>query len=247
MKRAACACAAAAALGASLAFAQAGPPLLTDDPGTPGDGHWEVNFAWTSERTPGAHVDERPLVDVNYSIGERVQLKLEMPWLATGGNTRGGDGFGEALAGVKWRFYDAGERGWQLSTYPQVGFLMPGLHHSRLDDRGTSWLLPLEIRRDFGAVEAGAEVGRTFRSGAAGGGWIAGVAVGHAFGEAFELLAELHDESIDGVGHELAANIGARRMLSAHFVLLASVGRDLENGIERRNTLLAYLGLQLLR
>jgi hypothetical protein len=27
------------------AFAQGGPPMVTDDPGTPGDGHWEINIA----------------------------------------------------------------------------------------------------------------------------------------------------------------------------------------------------------
>jgi len=27
-------------------FAQGGPPMLTDDPGTPGSGAWEINFAY---------------------------------------------------------------------------------------------------------------------------------------------------------------------------------------------------------
>ena len=26
-------------------FAQGGPPLVTDDPGTPGNGNWEINAA----------------------------------------------------------------------------------------------------------------------------------------------------------------------------------------------------------
>jgi hypothetical protein len=29
--------------------------MITDDPGTPGDGHWEINLAWTDQRTPGLH------------------------------------------------------------------------------------------------------------------------------------------------------------------------------------------------
>ena len=32
-------------------LAQGGPPLITDDPGTPGDGHWEINIAEQSETT----------------------------------------------------------------------------------------------------------------------------------------------------------------------------------------------------
>ena len=34
------------------ALAQGGPPFLTDDPGTPGDGRWEINLAFTSEIRP---------------------------------------------------------------------------------------------------------------------------------------------------------------------------------------------------
>ena len=30
--------------------AQGGPPLLTDDPDTPGNRHWEINTAYTVER-----------------------------------------------------------------------------------------------------------------------------------------------------------------------------------------------------
>src|SRR3954464_8962280 len=60
------------------AQAQGGPPLLTADPGTPGNRHWEVNLAVTVEHTPGASLYEAPLVDANYGLGERIQLKLEM-------------------------------------------------------------------------------------------------------------------------------------------------------------------------
>ena len=34
-------------------LAQGGPPLVTDDPETPGDGHWEVNLAATGDHTSG--------------------------------------------------------------------------------------------------------------------------------------------------------------------------------------------------
>jgi len=32
-------------MASACAHAQGGPPMLTDDPGTPGDGKWEVNIA----------------------------------------------------------------------------------------------------------------------------------------------------------------------------------------------------------
>ena len=38
-------------LFATPAYAQGGPPLITDDPGTPGNGKWEINIPFTFERT----------------------------------------------------------------------------------------------------------------------------------------------------------------------------------------------------
>jgi hypothetical protein len=32
-------------MAARMSFAQGGPPMITDDPGTPGNGKWENNFA----------------------------------------------------------------------------------------------------------------------------------------------------------------------------------------------------------
>src|SRR5438552_4013546 len=39
---------------ANQARGQAGPPLITNDPGTPGDRKWEINLAFTLEQTRGA-------------------------------------------------------------------------------------------------------------------------------------------------------------------------------------------------
>ncbi|MFT3792165.1 MAG: hypothetical protein QM741_14065 [Rudaea sp.] len=36
---------------AKLAAAQGGPPLVTDDPGTPGNGKWEINLASIGSKT----------------------------------------------------------------------------------------------------------------------------------------------------------------------------------------------------
>src|SRR3954462_2305735 len=58
------------------------PPLITDDPGTPGNGHWEINVGVSTERRPGLHASELPLIDLNYGIGETLQLKFEVPYLA---------------------------------------------------------------------------------------------------------------------------------------------------------------------
>ena len=49
-----------------VAFAQAGPPLITNDTGSPGDGHWEINLAATGDRTGGTWNVIAPDDDINY-------------------------------------------------------------------------------------------------------------------------------------------------------------------------------------
>jgi hypothetical protein len=64
---------------ASSARAQGGPPLRTDDPGTPGPGRWEVNTAVTLEHVRGETSLDPPLADVKYLVGNRIQFKSELP------------------------------------------------------------------------------------------------------------------------------------------------------------------------
>jgi hypothetical protein len=72
-------------------FAQAGPPMVTDDPGTPGDGHIEINFAALATRTSNGSTYELPLIDANVGLGDRIQLKLETPYeIGTRDGRRGG-------------------------------------------------------------------------------------------------------------------------------------------------------------
>ncbi len=103
---------------ASAAGAQGGPPFRTDDPETPGNGHWEVNFGWIGDRNPGSGAYQVPDFDFNYGLGDRIQLKYEIPIaieetrpvpatpLATAQPGQVIGGLGESLLGIKWRFYE---------------------------------------------------------------------------------------------------------------------------------------------
>ena len=100
------------------AYAQGGPPFRTDDPETPGNRHWEINFGWIGDRNPEAGAYQVPDFDINYGLGDRIQLKYEIPIAieetrpqparatipAVPGQVIGG--LGESLLGVKWRFYE---------------------------------------------------------------------------------------------------------------------------------------------
>jgi hypothetical protein len=101
------------------ASAQGGPPFRTDDPETPGNKHWEINFGFIGQRNPASGQYQVPDFDINYGLGERIQLKYEIPIAVE--ETRSGStldpaappmpgqviaGLGESLLGIKWRFYE---------------------------------------------------------------------------------------------------------------------------------------------
>ena len=51
------------------ASAQGGPPMITDDPGTPGNGKWENNLAVAFEHRPNERSFDSPAIDLNYGVG----------------------------------------------------------------------------------------------------------------------------------------------------------------------------------
>jgi hypothetical protein len=105
-------------LFATAAHAQGGPPFRTDDPDTPGNRHWEINLGLVADRNPGSGVYQVPDIDMNYGLGDRIQLKYEIPIAlseirpqpadrnipATPGLVIGG--LGGSQPGIKWRFYE---------------------------------------------------------------------------------------------------------------------------------------------
>jgi len=220
--------------------------MITDDPGTPGDGHWEINTAALTNRIGGVGFYQLPLVDINYGVGDRIQLKYQVPWVVTAdhGDLRGGPG--DSLVGLKWRFFDAGPSAWQISTYPQVQFNYTSSSAARgLADSGTSLLLPLEFMRNFGSFDLNFEVGRWLRPAEQPDTWIGGLVAGREITKGVELIAEMHDEiQTNSPRSELIANLGARWDLSERYTLLLSAGRDLRNRLAPTNSLLTYVGLQ---
>jgi len=231
-------------------LAQGGPPFITDDPGTPEKGHWELNVAWTTERHPGETAHELPLFDLNYGLTERIQLKYEVAHLMlkeTGASTE--RAVGNSEVGVKWRFLDDSASGWSASVYPQFEFRTPG---SNAVDRGlaadeTTLVLPLEIQREVDGWGVNAEVGALCPS-KSDSGWIYGIVAAHEVNEHLEVGVELHGEGDSSLSRtQLCANVGVRVKLSPHFVLLASVGRELHNHFEERATLISYFAVQYLR
>src|SRR4030095_7034788 len=90
---------------AVLSFGEGGPPMITDDPGTPGNGKWENNFAIAFEHRPGETAYDVPAIDLIYGLGDQIQLTLQIApvLLKPSGHGLIG-GIGGTEAAVKWRF-----------------------------------------------------------------------------------------------------------------------------------------------
>jgi hypothetical protein len=234
-------------LAPASARAQAGPPLITDDPGTPGDGKWEINVAFTTERSHDRTVFEAPLLDINYGVGERTQLKYEVPLLVLDERGRGPRAdLGDSSLGVKYRFLDQEQAGVDVSVYPQVSINSPTRSVQRgFVDRGTNVFLPVEVARSFGPWEIGAEVGyEVIQHGE--NQWAYGVAAGYAFNNDFELLGEIHGERGNDFRHgeEVVFNLGTRWKVHEGMTLLFAAGRSLRDGAGGEHPdLLVYTGL----
>lgn len=220
--------------------------MITDDPGTPGNGHWEINLAGAFERNSGKSLCEFPAIDINYGAGDHVQLKLEGAYLVSQRNDSGTKrGLGNALAGIKWRFLDEERNGFSMSIYPQVEWNMASSSVRRdLVERGTHLIFPAEIARRVGPLEFAAEAGYVVGINAADE-WTLGVVGAWSVNEKFEVLAELHsDLPADLSSGQLTANFGTRIKFSEKVALLASVGHDLLSPPNEHRSIISYLGFQ---
>jgi len=227
------------------AWAQGGPPLVTDDPDTPGPGYWEINLSTFLDRRLNASTIEAPRVDANYGVGQRIQLKFEVPWLQESDNGLVQTGAGNAVAGVKYRFvgYEGKTIAW--SVYPQLEFnTTHGSVTKGLVEDGRQLLLPTELTLEILHVEINGEVGRRFAE-TGGGGWIYGVSTEGHVAPRLELLAEVHGERPKDGSTDWLVNFGARPKLTRQTILMLAVGRGLSGPADERSRLLFYAGLQL--
>lgn len=235
----------ALALSTSVALAQGGPPLVTDDPETPGDGHWEINLATIASTTTAGRALTAPDADINYGWGDRVQLKVDVPWVLakdTGQAWQSGIGAGDF--GVKWRFIDRDREGWSVSTYPQyIRSLLASSTNRGLASPERQFLLPLEAATELGGFGWDAELGRNFVQGGASQ-WVVGMVGAHACATQVECLIEIH-ETVAPHDNQVLWNLGLRWKLDGSVTLLLAGGREF--GVHTADQLqsLFYIGFQI--
>lgn len=228
--------------------AQAGPPYLSNDPGTPGNGNWEINLAAVPTTTHNGSSLQLPQIDMNFGVGDRIQLTYEVPYvlsMANGAPTQ--SGWGNAYPGVKWRFVDQGENGWQVSTFPQLeSGLSAGAQARGLGAPGPRYLLPLEAAHKVGPLDVDAEVGYYVpvhgpRE------RILGLVVGHTFSSKLELDAELYDDrAVNALPRQTTLDIGGRFPLHRGVIALFMAGRSVGGIGAGQPEFMGYFGVQIL-
>jgi hypothetical protein len=226
--------------------AQGGPPMITDDTETVPKHHFEINTAITMERGSDGTLFETPLVDFNYGLNKRMQLKVEMPWVQL--HNLGGpnlSGSGNMNIGVRWRFRDETDKHKvALSIYPAFEFnTSQSAVRRSIVDKGPSFLLPLEWQTQIGKWGINGDVGYSFQRGQDEA--IYGVVVGREVSKRVELLGEWHGEGPTNRISEQAEvyNFGTRVGITKHTTFLFSAGSSLRRNFDPR--FIMYAGVQV--
>jgi hypothetical protein len=228
--------------------AQGGPPFLTNDPGTPGNGNWEINIGVMPVLRHDVNQYQLPQLDINFGLGDRIQLTAEIPYiLQTSPTLASTTGWSNAFTGVKWRFFQDDKSGWQISTFPQFQSTGPPRSVKNGVAEGASrFFLPIEITKSFSKIDLNFEAGYFFA-------WnshperILGFAAGSQLTPRFELDGEVYNDYVMGaLPHDTTFDVGGRYRLGNAFILLFMAGRSFSSNSSGQPNFLGYLGVQIL-
>jgi hypothetical protein len=228
------------------AFAQSSPPLLTNNPGTPGDGKWEINLVFAVEKFQNESLYEAPALDINYGLGERMQVKYEVPWLFLNKKETGTiNGLGNSEIGFKYRFLDEKPHGVSMSVYPQLSFNNPTSSADRgLVDPGMELTLPIQIARHVGPLGLNLNIGYSLVEHQKDE-YIYGLAVALPLVKRLEIMGEVNGAALrDFSADTLVFNLGGLLKLHNNINLFFSAGRGFRNPGGTEPELLGFAGLQ---
>ena len=215
------------------------------NPGTPGNAKWENNLAIAFDNRPNETLIELPAIDLNYGLGDHVQLTLQTApiLLKRSGHGLIG-GIGGTEAAVKWRFLNEATSGLDMSMFPRVIFNVAQSSVRRgLAEDGTRFQIPFQAAKTFGRLHVDAEFGpRASTVGRSE--WLYGVVCGFDVYKQAMLMTELHDESrMNFSRHVLTLNVGLRHEFTENYILIVSMGHELRSPDEP-TALIGYFGMQ---
>lgn len=235
------------------------PPLDVDDPGTPGCGNWEVNILMTADLSITDKSWELPLFDINYGVGDNLQIKYEVPNVRNQTEEGSFSGIGNSKAGIKYMFFEDENDKIEMAFYPQIEFINP---HSDgpnpvVDSSSVVTKLPFLLSMKVGESRHGdirmtANVGYSFASRGSVPSFVSAlVGLGYPIFSKLSVMGEIATEQAvtigdDGVRDQLIkANVGLIGAIYRQILLYGSVGQSLYASDDRKRTyVLAGIRLQ---
>ena len=230
------------------AAAQGGPPYYTNDPGTPGNRSWEINVAYMPFLFNGSSTIHVPDLDINYGVGDRIQLTYENAWLRVKDDGSAAKyGLGQDQLGVKWRFVGSENTSLEISVFPQVS--LNNLNHSvqrGITPLGKSITLPVEISKRLGPLDFNLEVGYNIVDRGPNS-WLTGLVVGRDLTRRMEWDVEFYGvQTDDHSNDQRTIGSGLRYKMRPPFVLLMMAGRSVTAAHNGQPFFVGYIGMQIL-
>ncbi|MDR3607588.1 MAG: hypothetical protein P4M08_09425 [Oligoflexia bacterium] len=216
------------------------PPLNVDDPSTPGCNRFEINVVTDGDIARSRNTWELPLLDLNYGIGDNIQLKYEVPFVNSASQDANASAIGESRAGIKYMFFENEPSKLQLATYPQLTFVSANSDAviKGLASPGSIVTLPMLLSRRIGATALGeinltANVGYNISTKADTPDFIsAAIGIGTPIRHNMALMGELTTEQAiaklsDETRSQLVqADLGMMTTITQRFLLFGSVGHS---------------------
>lgn len=221
--------------------------MITDDPGTPGNRKWEINLAVTFEHRTNESLFDTPGIDLNYGVGENIQLTLQGGPVVLKQSDHGAiGGLGGTEAAVKWRFLDEEKSGFDVSMFPRVIFNVAQSSVRRgLAEDGTRFQIPFQASKTFGRFHADAEFG-PLTSTVGPSELLYGIVGGVEVTKTTMLMAELHGTSrTNFTQNVLTVNFGLHHEFTETRILIASLGHEIRDP-DQSLAFIGYFGVQLL-
>lgn len=229
------------------------PPLNVDDPATPGCNNWEINVVVDGDFAHSDNTWELPLLDINYGIGDNLQLKYEIPNVVSSTQDSNTSTIGNSKAGVKYQFYRNDESKLQFAVYPQVEFSNPGKTSSSdsAETHGTIVTLPLLMSKRIGRTSRGnvmlsANLGYNISSRVDTANFVsASIGVGAPLIKKISILAEAATEQAmnpiadDPRSQIVKIDVGLMSPIGKHFMIFGSMGKSLVASDEQDHTYFA--------
>lgn len=239
----------------------AGPPFVTDDPEPADYQHFEINLAVQGSVVRGSRNANLPNLDINYGAlpGLQLHVGLTAPFQSASGS--GADyGYGDTEFGLKYRFIEEDEEGWQpqLAVYPNID-LPTGDASRGLGSGHTKIFLPIWVQKSFGEWQSFGgggywlnQQGRQDRNY-----WFFGWALLRKFSDQWTLGGELFHQTADLThsptqgGDGLSArdssgfNLGGYYTLDEDHHIMLTLGRGLQT-VPTTNQFSYYVGYQII-